>query len=275
MFPMISPVSRHNGPRSCNRNRKGTTLVKNLSLTSLLSTGLLLAAGPLAAQDTGWEFTITPYAWLPGLSTSVDTRFGTVDSDTSGSDALSDLDFAFMGSAEARKGRWGAIVDVIYSDLSQTEDTPFGRLFSSAKVDTKVMALSGYAAFRAYETDRFKLDLLGGFRYYDAKVDVSFAPGRLPGESRELSESWTDPVFGARGSFAFTDKWVGTAAFDFGGFDGSNDSTWQALATVAYRFNDNWSVLGGWRYLDIQKEIDGRDLQVQLNGPAIGVSYRF
>ena len=99
MFPMISPVSRHNGPRSCNRNRKGTTLMKNLSLTSLLSTGLLLAAGPLAAQDTGWEFTITPYAWLPGLSTSVDTRFGTVDSDTSGSDALSDLDFAFMGSA--------------------------------------------------------------------------------------------------------------------------------------------------------------------------------
>ena len=41
---------------------------------------LLLAAAPAAAQD-GWDFAITPYVWLPGLTNKLhtDTRFGTIE----------------------------------------------------------------------------------------------------------------------------------------------------------------------------------------------------
>ena len=89
-------------------------------MRTMLACALLAAAGPAAAQD-GWSFAASPYVWLPGFSTSAETGRGTVDIDKSTSDAVSDLDFAFMGAFEARSGRWGLILDLIYTDLSTSE----------------------------------------------------------------------------------------------------------------------------------------------------------
>jgi hypothetical protein len=244
-------------------------------MKTALAWAFVLLAGPAAAQSSGWSFALTPYAWLPGMKTSTDTPFGSVDADTSGSDALSALDFAFMGALEARHGRWGLIGDLLYSDLSQDKDTPFGQLFSRARVETKVLAFTGYAAWRAYETDRVALDVLGGFRYYDMKVDLTLEPGTRQGRSFELHEKWTDPVIGGRARVDFTDTWFATGIVDYGGFDGSNDSTWQAIAVAGYQFNERWSLQGGWRYLDIEKEIGGRDVAVELSGPILGFTVRF
>ena len=66
---------------------------------------LLLLADPAAAQGSGWSFAVAPYLWLPSLKTSVDTAQGTVETETSRSDALSALDFGFMGAFEACNGR--------------------------------------------------------------------------------------------------------------------------------------------------------------------------
>ena len=73
----------------------------------------------------------------------------------------------------------------------------------------------------------------------------------------------------------FNERWSANAVLDVGGFDGENNSTWQALASVNYAINDRWSVRGGWRYLDIQKEISGLDFETELSGPIIGVGFRF
>ena len=65
------------------------------------------------------------------------------------------------------------------------------------------------------------------------------------------------------------------ASSDYGGFGGGSDESWQAFASVGYQFDPRWSVQGGWRYMAIEKEIDGRDLEVDLNGPLLGVTIRF
>jgi hypothetical protein len=88
-----------------------------------------MLAGPAAAQTSGWSFAVSPYAWVPGISTAVDTAWGTVEVDKSSSDVLSKLDVAFMGAFEARKGRWGLIADLFYANLSQSRATPLGLLF--------------------------------------------------------------------------------------------------------------------------------------------------
>ncbi|WP_156953419.1 hypothetical protein [Afifella pfennigii] len=72
--------------------------------------GFALLAGaistPAHAQD--WEFQVTPYAWLSGLSGDVGTipglPAGSVD--LSFGDILDDLDFAGMLLASARNGPW-------------------------------------------------------------------------------------------------------------------------------------------------------------------------
>jgi hypothetical protein len=233
-----------------------------------------LTAAPAGAQE-GWRFAVSPYVWLPGLTTSVGTPEGTVDIDTSASDAVADLNFAFMAAVEARKDRWSLILDYIYSDISMSEDTPLGLFWSSGEVDTKMTVFTTYAGYRVFENDRAFVEVLGGGRFYWLDVDLTLEPRLLSGRTFDLSGNWADPVLGARARYDFTDRWFGTALADYGGFGGGSDESWQALATVGYQFNPSWSVQGGWRYLATSKELEGIDVEVDLNGAILGFTYRF
>lgn len=66
---------------------------------------LVMAGVPRAAQAENWQNTASLYLWLPKTTTDLETANGTVSSEISASDVLSNLDFGFMGDFEARKGR--------------------------------------------------------------------------------------------------------------------------------------------------------------------------
>ena len=46
---------------------------------------------------------LSPYLWVSGIASSVETASGRLDVDKSGGDILSTLDLAFMGTFEARR----------------------------------------------------------------------------------------------------------------------------------------------------------------------------
>lgn len=234
---------------------------------------LIMVSGPAASQD--WTFQASLYGWIPGISTSLDTPLGNLEAEKSGSEALEDLDFAFMGTFEARYGRWGFIGDLINADLSASEDTPFGLAFSQADMETSVTAFSGYAAYRVYEGQHALVDLAGGFRSFGVSLDASLdGNGRVRDRDFSADETWTVPLVGARVIVPFNDKWFGTAFADVGGLSG-DDATWQGFASVGYRFNPRWSAQLGYRYMSIDKEMDGQDVEIDLSGPLIGVTARF
>ena len=235
----------------------------------------LMLAGPAAAQTSGWSFAVSPYAWVPGITATVDTAWGTVEVDKSSSDVLSKLDVAFMAAFEARNGRWGLLADLFYADLSQSRATPLGLLFSQARIETEAKALSAYAAYRIHEDDRTSVDLLAGLRVNSLDVDLSLSPGLLRGQRIGVSETWVDPLIGGRVRFAITDHWFATAFADVGGLDVGSDFTWQVFGSLGYQFNERWSVQGGWRYVVIDKEIDGRDVENDFSGPLLGFTARF
>ena len=236
---------------------------------------LVLLAAPVAAQDSGWSFALSPYLWAPGIESSIETRFGTVGVDMSTSDVLSDLDLAFMGAFEARKGKWGLIADLFYADLSQTRATPLGVLFSRARVETTAKALSGYVAYRVSESERLSIDALAGLRVTYLEVDLSLSPGALPGQRVGVSETWVDPVIGGRARVALGGNWFATALADVGGSGGDSDLTWQVFASVGYQFDPRWSVLGGWRWFSIEHELEGLDVETDFSGPLLGLTVRF
>lgn len=230
---------------------------------------VLVLAGPANAQEQNWDYRATLYGWLPGMTTAVDTRFGTIESNSSGSDVLEDLDFVFMGTLAAQNGRWGITTDLLYVSLSDSKDTPLA-LFGEGSVAVKATALSAYALYRLTLDPALNLDIGAGFRAFDLEVDVSLSPG----EAQNLGDSWIDPVIAARLEVPLDESWFLTGFADFGG-TGGGDQTWQVFGSVGYAFSENWSAQAGYRYMDISKEIDGREVSVDLGGPVIAMTYSF
>ncbi len=240
--------------------------------TKVIAGFILLAAGPASAQD--FTLSASLYGWVPGLSASAGTRFGEVESDATGSDALDALDMAFMGTLEARNGRWGLIGDLLYAKLSADADSPLDLRFSDADLETEVTAFSGYALYRTYEDTHLILDAGGGFRAFGIGLDIRLnsADSRPDFESSQ-DTSWVVPLVAVRAIVPFNEKWFATAFVD-GGLTADN-TTWQVFGSVGYRFDERWSTQLGYRHMTIEKDFGEGDVTIDLSGPLIGVTARF
>src|SRR6185312_4633846 len=149
-----------------------------------------------ATAPSGWQFRVTPYAWLPSVNGDVTVRGQTADVDFSfwdifdsgSSGAELDSLAALMGYVEARKGPWGIYGDVVWGKFdcsggAVTEHNPIASLKLSASANAGLdyettMAESGLT----YEVARWDgarsstaLDVLGGARYWNQELDLSLA----------------------------------------------------------------------------------------------------
>ena len=243
------------------------------AMKPIVGLALIFVAHSATAQQADWRYKATFYGWFPGLTASVETPFGTVEGEASSSDALQNLDMAFMGSFAAQNGRLGFVADLLYTDLSSTQPTPFN-LFGEATVKEKVTALSGYALYRVTQDPAFVFDIGAGFRSFDVNVDVDLSQGKLPAASQSLGANWTDPLIAARMNIPINERWFLDGFADYGG-SGSGDQTWQVYGGVGYRFGGNWSTQLGYRVMNISKEIDRSDVSLDLSGALIALSYSF
>jgi opacity protein-like surface antigen len=243
------------------------------NLASGCAFGLALSALPAVAQESRWTYDLSFNLWFSDTAVSTDTPFGTVDAELSFSDAIQALDFAFMGTAEARNGPWAVITDVLYFNLTADAPTPLGTLFSEVSTSSKITALSGYVAYRVHEESNVAVDLGVGLRGFWTDLDTVLVGVNAPTETFSQTKDWVDPIVAARIRAAFSEDWFGTLLLDAGGTGDS--STWQALATVGYRLNDNWAFQGGYRYLQSEWDTDLGQSSLEFSGPILGVTYRF
>ena len=240
--------------------------------TAIATAACVLLATAASAQDTDWKYALTAYLWTTKTGVSAETPTGeTVEAELSFSDALQDLDFAFMGAFEARKGKLSLFTDGMYFKLSPNNTTP-GPLTDSVTVRTQMTVISGYAAYRVFEDPSFAVDLAGGFRWANLDSDVS-TTGTLTTEF-DSSDDWIDPVIGVRLSTQISEKVSATLFADYGGFSGDS-STWQTAVSVGYALNDRWTLRGGYRYMEFDREIDGRDFSMDQSGLLLGATYNF
>ena len=48
-----------------------------------------------------------------------------------------------------------------------------------------------------------------------------------------------------------------------------------AVVTIDYALNDRWVLVGGYRYMEFDREIDGRDFSMDQSGVLFGATYKF
>ena len=136
--------------------------------------------------------------------------------------------------------------------------------------------------YRVQSTREATVDLLLGARYLDIRPrisyglngDVSSVPIASRGGSFEIkAENW-DAIVGIKARYVFGDglRWFVPLYADVGG--GESKLTWQAAAGLGYSFG--WGdIVGMWRYLRYEFKSDAAIEDLTLNGPMIGVTFRW
>jgi len=291
----------------------------------------LLAAHPASGADLGpppgeqlvepapplsqWQFSFTPYGWLPWISGNMVVKGRALDVAVDPSEIIDHLDWStlpmWMSYAEARRGPLSLFNDIVYAQLS--DEGGFTRTVSGTRAsatfgaDIKVnYQLAIVEAGGAYEiwsrgsqgsTGSTAFDLLAGARYWHQEVDVSAdltGTVALSGPlgitvtgNRAIASSgsvdWVDPFIGARVRQELAPGQEIVLRGDVGGFDVGSQFTWQAIATY------NW-LLGVTHGIPVDGYVGFRALSADYSqgsgtskfgfdnaiyGPVIGATMRF
>ena len=146
----------------------------------------------------------------------------------------------------------------------------------NTQTTTKLGFYTAALSYRVYEDPKAYVDVYGGARYFDSNVDFKIGTANLGSDSFSKSLTWTDGIVGLRGGVNLDPHWSLHGFADIGGFDGSNDTSWEVYGGANYAFNDRWDGTLGYRYISIQKTVTDRAaLDISIQGPLFGITYKF
>ena len=253
--------------------------MRRIGILALLAATAGLPAAAHAEDD--WTVAITPYVWIAFPTGDVSLASGrggsrpTVNPDVQVNFDDIGLSGAFTGSADVRYGKFGVLGDLTYYEVEADKDIAAGPLPDADGTVTISGAkgmIVGY--WRAYETDRASVDILGGAHYLgiDADVAVSTPNRRIAFGAKE--DLW-DPVIGVRGKTMISEHFGVIGLATAGGFGVSSESLYEVQAYLSYRFNDLITAEAGYRFYSTKWEGDRIDYDASFSGPLMGLTFTF
>jgi hypothetical protein len=264
--------------------------VPRITATVLVTVVLLACATVVNAaeeeQKDKWRFTITPYLWLPSVSTTMKLTLPS-GLESRSADIDSSLKFALPIDIEVRKGRWSIFSDFMYVAASADGTTHFPEVFPSsggwtaeADLDLETLIFEVVGGYTVFQNEYLNFDLFAGVRYAGVDIEAELdVVGPLPAlvGSRDFSESedYIDPIVGFRGKFELGKKWFVPYYFDIGGFSVDSDLTLQTFAGIGYHFCDWFSTVLGYRYLYYDFGGDKLLEDMKLYGGMLGFAFSF
>ncbi|BCP53498.1 hypothetical protein K32_21150 [Kaistia sp. 32K] len=223
-----------------------------------------------APAGSGWTFTVAPYVWMSSMSGDVKYGQRQAHFDSDFSKLLSNLDFAAMGTVEAKYDRFSIFSDLLYMKLSADGSSPKGRL--DVAVGTEILQWTPAVAYSVVQTSRGNLDVLAGARLWSIETSFEAQAGDR-GLDREHTATWVDAVVGVKGQYSLTDSVFLSGWAMAGG--GASDFNWDVLGSIGYKFNDRFSATAGYRAQGIDYEKGSFVYDQVLQGPVIGGIIKF
>lgn len=260
--------------------------------TAVMSLGLLGAGSAAADEASDWQFRAIGYVFVPDIAGQTRFPAGGAEIEITADELLSNANAAGMAAFEFEKGRFAGFADLIYLDIgdSVNDASTLGQgslplppgITADAGLDIEATVFTLGAGYRAAATEAVTFDLFAGARYLDARATLDWAfsapfgpfTGSLQAGTSSISDDALDAVAGVKGQFRFGDdgRWFLPLYADIGA--GDADLTWQAAAGFGRRFGRS-EVIATWRYLRYEFGSDRVIDDIDFNGPAIGVSYRW
>jgi len=261
--------------------RRSERRVRAVALGAMLmATFSSMADSESSSED--WKFGLLIYGWLPDVSGDLNyAPPGGGDSiEVDASNIIDNLKMTFMGSFEARKGKWSGFTDVLYLNLgdhtSKSVTLPDGATGTvyDASLDLKGLVWTLAGAYTAWRKENSYLDLLAGARLLSLDTEVNLTgggPGKLDVVLSEDVNLW-DGIIGAKGTLALKEHWFVPYYLDMG--TGNTDFTWQASVGIGYAFK--WGDIRlNYRHLEYDQGSDELLQDIAFSGPQLGVGFRF
>ena len=229
---------------------------------------------PQTADADKWQFQITPYLWIAGISGRAGIgNFVANDVSAGITDTSVHLNFGFMGVLDAHKGKLVVLTDLQYSNIGTDNATP-GPGFSSLETKFKTFVLDpevGYRLSENKEKGSF-VDVLGGIRYWHLRTDLNFGAGILAAREVTASRGWVDAVVGIRGKTHLSKKWFVSGKGDLGG--GGSKFTYQLFGGVGVMVSKKVALIGGYRALHVNYDKNNFLFDMTLHGPLLGFGFK-
>ena len=219
----------------------------------------------------GWKFATIGYAWLAGAKgeTDVIEVVDPVGLDLSFGDVLKAFEFAFMGAAEARNGRFVILGDLTFIHLDTTKGIDIRDTdFLDAELDSRTAEVTLLGGYRIVDKGPLTAEILAGGRLSYFKADLHLEGPTRTAEG-SVKEVWLDPLIAARAEAPLGGKWSLAVYGDVGGILFGSDVTWQGSATVQYQIRRKMSVGAGWRYFKVNYSKGDFLYDVAQSGPII------
>lgn len=249
------------------------------------------------AQDGGWKLWSAPYVWLFDIDGSISRGGRTAPVSAHLSDAVDlvqdSLDFGMAGHFEASRDEWTVFLDANFLDLGSEADASravlrgIGTLSAELDLDVKLTMVELGAARKVGAFDVggacAPVEILGGARWtsmdFELDLDTNLALPRRNFDrayDADFQTDWVDPFIGVRTFVPLTEGLVLSFRADIGGGVGSgSDRAWNVVTGLNWNLSESTDLFAGYRWFDFERDIAGRESNLQLEGPGLGVVIRF
>ncbi len=235
---------------------------------------------PIPKVSDEWRFEVTPYLWGTGIRGTVNLNNELARSaDMSTSNVLSNLKSGGMIAAEAHKGKWGIMGDLISATLQNSGSVPVegGVATVADRITLQQTILTGAFTYTLANTKDAYVDALLGVRAIDITATLALNVDGFPLQ-RSISKktSTVDPIIGAKGRYRIADSsWYIPFYGDIGSGGGTTNVTWQAMAGVGKTFNKVVDASLTYRALYYDMKDGGVLAKTTMLGPQIAVTFKF
>jgi len=239
------------------------------------------AAAPIVADEgkqwshqvgvTAFAFALEGDAGVKGITAEMDYGIGDVFDNLQGA-----LTMLVQGNNQ-QFGYWMSYEFVeLGDDIKKTllPDNEFIGATIKAEADFGTEIIDAGLSYFISDT----VELIGGVRAWNVEQDFNISISReLTGMTNQISESvdesWIDAFVGVRARIPLGGCWSLNLRGDLGA--GDSDSTYQALAMVAFEHDNNWTTSAGVRYLAVDYAKDGFTFDMEMTGFEVAALYRF
>jgi len=217
------------------------------------------------------------YFWLPTLSmngnipppeddpTQPDIPFDI-------SEFVDNIDLIFMGSFEVNYNKYLFFTDIVILNMSDVRTVSILNQSRDVALGFEGWQSSYYGGYSYIDSSDFRLDFIGGIRYFSLKVDLEVDRERTNNKERVFYDALLDGVVGIKGQYNINKNYFIPYYMDVG--MGGSDLTYQLQAGVGYA--GEWGdIIYSYRHLVWDIGDDDILNQFILSGSSIAYRYNF